>query len=54
MDAILFSAKPKNAEDAKGHLENHEKLYWEVTFEINKERFSSFPILVSCQVDIIG
>lgn len=46
MDCILFSANPKiaNMSDAIKHLaEKNEKLYFEVTFPIETERFS-FPI----------
>jgi hypothetical protein len=45
-DAILFSAKQPSmvvVDDAVKHLASHEKLYWEVLFRINKDRFS-YPL----------
>jgi hypothetical protein len=44
-DAILFSANPSIADvdDARKHLESHEKLYWSVGFPVVKDGFS-FPI----------
>lgn len=46
MDAILFSAKPSmvDVDDAIRHLADHKELYWEVGFQIVKEKLS-FPIL---------
>ena len=44
-DAILFSANPNMVvvDDAVKHLATHEKLYWEVGFRIDKNRFS-YPL----------
>ena len=41
MDAILFSADPNmvKLDDAIRHLSNHEELYWEVGFSIDRDRF---------------
>lgn len=46
MDSILFSVNPSMAtvDDAVRHLTNHEELYWEVGFQIDRNRFS-YPIL---------
>jgi hypothetical protein len=46
MDAILFSADPKivNISGAIKHLSDHKKVYWEIGFSINRERFL-YPIL---------
>ena len=46
MDAILFSANPTKVkvDDAIRHLSDHEELYWEIGFSINRERFL-YPIL---------
>lgn len=46
MDAILFSANPTmvTVDDARRHLSDHEKLYWEVGFSIDRNRFV-YPIL---------
>lgn len=46
MDAILFSAKPTMVvvDDAVRHLSEHNELYWEVGFNIDRNRFV-FPIL---------
>lgn len=46
MDAILFSVNPKMArvDDALTHLADHEELYWEVVFAINRDKFN-YPIL---------
>jgi len=46
MDAILFSADPTlvNINDAVSHLINHDELYWEVGFLINRDQFH-YPIL---------
>jgi hypothetical protein len=46
MDAILFSADPTmvRVDDATRHLEHHEELYWEVGFNIDREKFA-FPII---------
>jgi len=46
MDAILFSAKPSvvDMNDAISHLRNHDELYFEVKFDIDKSQFS-FPLL---------
>ncbi len=46
MDAILFSANPSmvTVDDARRHLADHEELYWEVGFRINRDAFS-YPIL---------
>jgi hypothetical protein len=40
-DAILFSANPNmvRLDDAVKHLASHQKLYWEVQFRIDKNRF---------------
>ena len=42
MDAILFSARV-NVDDARKHLEENDKLYWEMPLPIAKQNFS-FPI----------
>jgi hypothetical protein len=44
-DAILISANPNMVlvDDAVKHLASHEKLYWEVGFRIDKNRFS-YPL----------
>lgn len=44
-DAILFSANPNMVvvDNAVKHLANHEKLFWEVGFRIDKNRFS-YPL----------
>ncbi len=46
MDAILFSARRDmvTVDDAIRHLADHDELYWEVPFQIDKEKFS-FPML---------
>ena len=46
MDAILFSANPSmvTVDDAIRHLANHDELYWEVGFRIDRHAFS-FPML---------
>jgi hypothetical protein len=46
MDAILFSANPTLVEvdDARRHLADHDELYWEVGFQILREKFL-YPIL---------
>lgn len=46
MDAILFSANPTmvKVDDAIRHLSDHEELYWEVGFKIDRDRFV-YPIL---------
>jgi hypothetical protein len=46
MDAILFSANPTmvKVDDAIRHLADHEELYWEFGFSINRDRFL-YPIL---------
>src|SRR5262249_8946535 len=45
MDAILFSANPSmvTVDDAIRHLSNHDELYWEVGFRINRSKFA-YPI----------
>ena len=45
MDAILFSANPSvvTVDDAIRHSSNHDELYWEVGFRINRNKFA-FPI----------
>jgi hypothetical protein len=47
MDAILISARRSigDPDDARRHLIEHEKLYWEVKFGIKTEQFDRFPIL---------
>jgi len=44
-DTILISANPNMVvvDDAVKHLASHEKLYWEVGFRIDKDRFS-YPL----------
>jgi hypothetical protein len=46
MDAILFSVNPRvvDVEEAVTHLAEHEELYWEIGFRINRARFA-YPIL---------
>jgi len=46
MDAILFSANPAmvKVDDAIRHLSDHNELYWEVGFSIDRDRFV-YPIL---------
>jgi hypothetical protein len=46
MDAILFSAKPSvvDMDDVIRHLEDHEELYFEVKFAIDKSKYR-FPLL---------
>lgn len=41
MDAILFSANPNVVivGDAIKHLSDHEELYWEVGFRIDRDKF---------------
>ena len=46
MDAILFSADLRiiDIAGANSHLSDHEKIFWEIGFPINRERFH-YPIL---------
>jgi hypothetical protein len=47
MDAILFSAREPEmvvVDDAKRHLDNHTELYWEVGFQIRRDKFS-YPMI---------
>jgi RecB family endonuclease NucS len=43
VDAILFSGRRDNVDDAVRHLADHKKLYWEVSFLIDKGK-CSFPM----------
>lgn len=53
--AILFSADPSigNIQDAINHLRTHKELYWEVGYNIDKNKFT-FPLIGYIHIKKIG